>query len=213
MGLEHLIPIIGVAVGWGLSEFSNAFQGRTARVRAVRKAISTLYKINCEMLQVKISQEFYKNNFPKDVAQWERGRKRAFEKFFDNSDEALQKIDKAISLIAEYYPLLSFRLSEAIQKYRFLCDRSLESFTNDSETYIKMLSGFEMGQMVSQYSVEKIVLNLAFRSDIFLWMSLKKDIKNFKKNIKADDLVHFSQILDKSRSNKPIQPTAESAAD
>ena len=117
----------------------------------------------------------------------------------------IKKVDEAVSLISQEYPLLAFRLGEAISKYNFIRERKLDSFVENNEMYMKMLSSFELGQMASQYMVENTIFKLAFKVDIVLWVQLKLDTKKFKKNVKNGDLVHSSQILDRKKYNKSSQ--------
>ncbi|WP_086482077.1 hypothetical protein [Oceanospirillum sanctuarii] len=212
MEIKDILPILGVALGWGLSELGGAIKARAARARAIRKSITALYKLNFEMLQIKMAQEFYKNNNPSSLAEWERGRQRSFEQYSDVTDETKKNIDEAVSLISQEYPLIAFRLGEAINKYNFLRNRKLDSFVEKQEVYMKMLSGFELGQIASQHIVEKTIFKLAFKVDIVLWAQLKLDTKKFKKNVKNGDLVHSSQIFSRKKSNKSSQQDAASGA-
>ncbi len=202
MEIKEILPIFGVALGWGLSELGGAIKARAARARTIRKSITALYKLNFEMLQIKMAQEFYKSNNPSSLPEWEKGRQRSFEQYSDITDETKKNIDEAVSLISQEYPLIAFRLGEAINKYNFLKSRKLDSFVEKQEDYMKLLSGFELSQVSAQYIVEKTVFNLAFKVDIVLWAQLKLDAKKFKKNIKNGDLVHSSQIFGKKTSNK-----------
>ena len=212
MELKEVLPILGVAVGWGLSELGGAIKVRAARGRAIREAITALYKLNFEMLQIKMAQEFYKNSNPSSLVEWERGRQRSFEQYSDLSDETKKKIDNAVCLISQEYPLLAFRLGEAINKYNFLRNRKLDSFVEKKEVYMKMLSGFEVGQIASQHIVENTIFKLAFKVDIALWMQLKLDIRKFKKNVRKGDLVHSDQIFRRKKSNKSSQQDVASGA-
>ncbi len=212
MEFKDVLPILGVAIGWGLSELGGAIKARVARTRAIRKSITALYKLNFEMLQIKMAQEFYKNNNPSSLAEWERGRQRSFEQYSDVTNGHKIKIDESISLISQEYPLLAFRLEEAINKYNFIRNRKLDSFVQKQEVYMKMLSGFELGQIASQHIVEKTIFKLAFKVDFLLWVQLKLDTRNFKKTVKNGDLVHSSQIFGGKKSNKSSQQDAASGA-
>ncbi len=195
MEFKELLPVICVAFGWGLSEFANALRSRTTRLRSVRRAITTLCQLNFEMLQIKMSQEFYKNSFPDSIEEWNRGRKKAFENQYDSSIKTEGKIDEAISLISEEFPLVAYRLNKAVKLYRFQKNANLDRFLEKKELYLKMLTSLEVSQISAQGIVEEIMLYLAFKVDIFLWLSLKSEIRKFKKSIENGDLIHFSQII------------------
>lgn len=185
MELKEVLPILGVALGWGLSELGGAIKARDARSRAIKQSITALYKLNFEMLQIKMAQEFYKNSSPSSLAEWERGRQRSFEQYSDMSDETKNKIREAISLISQEYPLLAFRLGESIKQYEFIRNRKLDSFVDKQDIYMKMLSGFEVGQLAAQHVVEKTIFVLALKADLILWIKLKWDTKKYKKILKV----------------------------
>jgi hypothetical protein len=205
MEFKDVLPIFGVAVGWGLSELGGAIKARASRARAIKQSITALYKLNSEMLQVKMSQEYYKNSSPHSLSEWERGRQRAFDQYSDLSDETQKKLNEAVTLISQEYPLLAFRLSDSITKYNFIRVRKLDVFISKTEVYLKMLAGFELGQLAHQHTVESTLFKLAFRIDLVLWISLKLDMRKYKKGILKGDLVHSSQIFGGEKKPKPSQ--------
>ncbi len=194
-----MLPILGVAVGWVLSELAGAVKSRSQRKRSLRKAITSLYKLNFEMLEVKSAQEFAKNQ-NSDIKEWERGRQRAFTHYANNSEGFEKELDEAVMLVSEEYPLLAVNLDQRIRKYRFLKGKNLDDFTKNEAIYMKLLSGNEAGQLIAQHVVEKSLLKVAFKVDFVLWCSLKLDIRKFKKSIESGDLIHSSQVF-KNKSN------------
>ena len=195
MEMKDLLPVIGVALGWGLSELGGFLKARSSRARSIKQAITTLYKLNFEMLQVRMSQENYKNLNPTSLEEWERGRQRAFENYIDLSPNTLDKIKESILLISQEYPLIAFRLDRAISTYCLIKGKKLDSFVTNKEVYLKMLGGFETTQLGSQYIVEETIFKLAFKVDFLLWVQFKLDTKKYKKNIQKGDLVHSSQAF------------------
>ncbi|MBB1426316.1 hypothetical protein H5181_07545 [Shewanella sp. SG44-2] len=194
MEFKDLLPIVGVALGWGLSELGGFIKFRATKARSVKQAIATLYKLNFDMLQVKLAQEYYKNN-SSDLEDWERGRNRSFEKYLNLPEAAIVKVNESITLISQEYPLLAFRLDGAISQYMFIKNRNLNSFVDDKKVYMKMLTGFEVSQLGAQHIVEKIIFSLAFKVDLILWINLKLDMRKYKKGIKQGDLIHSSQVF------------------
>ncbi|HAS8600527.1 TPA: hypothetical protein I7783_21490, partial [Vibrio vulnificus] len=195
MEIKDLLPILGVALGWGLSELGGFMKNRAARARTIKQAIATLYKLNFDMLQVKRAQEYYKSNAPSDLATWERGRQRSFQKHLNFSEKTLGKINESVSLISQEYPLLAFRLDGAISAYTSIINSKLDSAIDNKDLYMTMLGKIEVSQLASQAIVEKTIFTLAFRVDFLLWVSLKLDMRKFKQGINKGDLVHSSQVF------------------
>ena len=202
MEIKDMLPILGVAIGWFLSEVAGAVKSRNLRRRSLRKAITSLYKLNFEMLEVKGAQEYTKN-LSTEIKDWERGRQRAFSQYADNSKEFEKELDDAVMLVSEEYPLIAVKLSQFIRKYRFLKTKNLDGFVDKESIYMHLLAGNETGQLAAQYVVESSLLKVAFRVDLWLWCTLKLDIRKFKKGIKSGDLVHSSQEFKKKSTEHP----------
>ncbi|WP_206779846.1 hypothetical protein, partial [Vibrio vulnificus] len=199
--IKDILPILGVAIGWFLSEVAGAVKSRNLRRRSMRKAITSLYKLNFEMLEVKGVQEYTKN-LSTELKDWERGRQRAFSQYADNSQEFEKELDEAVMLVSEEYPLIAVKLSQFIRKYRFIKTKSLDGFIDKEAIYLQLLAGNETGQLAAQYVVENSLLKVAFRVDFWLWCTLKLDIRKFKKGIKSGDMIHSSQAFNKKSGKK-----------
>jgi hypothetical protein len=204
--LKDILPIVGVAIGWGLSEIAGAVKSRSHRRRSLRKAIYSLYKLNLEILEVKGMQEHIKNEST-DLSEWESGRQHAFCNYADNSDQFAKELDDAVMLISEDYPLIAVKLSQYIRKYRYIKKKKLNHFTDDESQYMTLLTGNEVGQLLAQHFIENSILKIAFRVDLKLWLSIKIELKKFKKNIKSGDIVHSSQIIRKHTNNGKTSKT------
>ncbi|CAM3250859.1 hypothetical protein [Vibrio diazotrophicus] len=208
MEIKDILPILGVAIGWFLSEVAGAVKSKNLRRRSLRKAITSLYKLNFEMLEVKSVQEYTKN-LSSEIKDWERGRQRAFSQYADNSKEFEKELDDAVMLVSEEYPLIAVKLSQFIRKYRFIKTKNLNGFTDKESIYMQLLSGNETGQLAAQYVVENSLLKVAFRVDFWLWCTLKLDIRKFKKGIKSGDMIHSSQAFKKQSNKKAKVETSE----
>lgn len=211
MEIKDLLPIAGVAIGWGLSEVAGTLKARSLRRRMLRKAITSLYKLNFEMIEVKGMQEHYKNS-SSNLKHWEHGRQRSFETYADNSDAFHKEIDDAISLISEDFPLMAFQLSQFVKKYRYIKTRKLGAFVGQPKVYMTMLSGLETGQLGAQHIIESTILKIALKIDVLLWWSLYKNIKKFKKTIAKGDLVHGSQVVGMKKTDSSDVPESSDAS-
>jgi hypothetical protein len=89
MELKDFLPLIGVVVGWSLNELAVFSKRAIERKRTLGKAIALLYFLCLEMVQLKSVQESF-TNMSTDVKEWERLRKRSFEKYTLNDPEFLK---------------------------------------------------------------------------------------------------------------------------
>lgn len=208
MDLKDFLPLIGVAVGWFLNE-AGAFAKRAIeRKRAIGSAISILYFLCLEMVQLKSVQESFKN-MSTDVKEWERLRKRSFEKYTLNDTEFLKKLESTVDAMAEYYPIEAYELRELVAKYQFMKSKSLEAFVPIPEAYISVLSAYENGFLAYQFQLERILRFLAFRHSKSNWIRIRLRFWNMRRKVRKGDLVFFQQLKGKKRSSAKPDPTKE----
>jgi len=100
---SDLLPLLGILVGWGLAEGSAFGKRSIERRRVIGRALSLLYFLFNEMVQVKQAQEYAKNQ-TQDVQEWERTRQRAFAQYTVSSDEHSQKLTKTADELGPRWP-------------------------------------------------------------------------------------------------------------
>lgn len=199
MELKDYLPLIGVAAGWLLSEGSSFGKRAIERKRTVGKAISILYFLCLEMIQLKMAQEKFKNN-TSDIKEWERLRQRSLEKYTSQSPELVKRLSETADAVGEYYPIESYHLREVLNKYSFIKDKSLEPFLHDQEAYIAALSAYETGFMAYQFQLEKILRFLAFRHSKLIWIRLRLHFWRIQRQVPKGDVVFFQQIKRKKKT-------------
>ncbi|QTH70310.1 hypothetical protein [Pseudoalteromonas xiamenensis] len=210
MEFKELLPVIGVAIGWSLSEISSYLRGRGESLKSLGKAISNLYFLNMEMVQIKLAIEKHKN-MSSDIKEWERYRQRAFKEYVSKDPEFPVRLNASIDYISEQYPIEGFKLRELVNKYEFMKNKSLEPFLENEKLYVTMLSGYEAGFMGYQYILERSIKSLAKRHSIIEWLKLEFHLRRMKKSNDPKDLVFGSQIVgrkSKKKSNKNIKEDA-----
>lgn len=210
MEFKELLPVIGVAIGWSLSEISSYLRGRGESLKSLGKAISNLYFLNMEMVQIKLAIEKHKN-MSKEIKEWERYRQRAFRNYVSKDPEFPARLNASIDYISEQYPIEGFKIRELVNKYEFMKGKSLEPFLENQQLYVTVLSSYEAGFMGYQYILEKSIRSLAKRHSIIEWLKMELHLRRMKKSNDPNDLVFGSQILgrkSKKKSNKNIKEDA-----
>jgi len=193
MELKDYLPLIGVGVGWLLSEGSAFGKRSIERKRTVGKAISVLYFLCLEMIQLKMAQERFKNTSD-DIKEWERLRQRSFEKYTVQDPEFFKSLTATVDAIGEYYPIEAYNLREIVNKYEFMKSKSLEKLTSSPALYMTTLSGYEAGFMAYQHKLELILRFLAFRQSKVIWFRIRLHFWRMRKQVPKGDVVFFQQV-------------------
>jgi hypothetical protein len=213
MELKDYLPLIGVAVGWSLNEAGTFAKRAIERKRIVGKAIALLYFLCLEMVQLKSVQESFKN-MSSDVKEWERLRKRSFEKYTLNDPEFLKKLEATVDSIAEFYPLKAYELRELLAKYQFIKSKSLEVFTPAPEVYVAALSSYETGFLIYQHQLERLLRFLAYRHSKATWLRIRFHFWKLRRRVRKGDIVFYEQVNGrKKRQAQSTGPTTTSGQD
>lgn len=192
MELKDFLPLIGVAVGWSLNEVGAVAKRAIERKRAIGKTIALLYFLCLEMVQLKTVQENLKN-MSTDVKEWERLRKSSFEKYTLNDPDFLKKLETTVDSIAEFYPIKAYELRDLLAKYQFMKSKSLDVFVPSPETYIHALTTYEVGFLIYQFQLERILRFLAFRHSKSSWIRIRLHFWKMRRRVRDGDMVFFQQ--------------------
>lgn len=193
MELKDFLPLIGVGVGWSLNELAAFSKRAIDRKRTLGKAIALLYFLCLEMVQLKSVQESFKN-MTTDVKEWEKLRKRSFEKYTLNDPEFLKKLEATVDAIAEFYPLKAYELRELLAKYQFMKSKSLDVFTPIEGAYVAALSAYESGFLVYQHKLELLLRFLAFRHSKINWIQIRMRFWKMRRRVPNGDVVFYEQL-------------------
>ncbi|BFM22139.1 hypothetical protein [Gilvimarinus japonicus] len=198
MDFKDFLPVVGIILGWLLSETSSYLKGRDSSFKSTGQAISNFYMLYMEMVQVKMAYEKYKN-MTSDIKVWEHGRQRAFKEYTSKDPNFSSRLSTSIDYIAEFAPLEAFQLREIISKYEFMKSRDLNVFLKSEKLYLSMLSGYETGFLGYQFLLEKSIRKLAQRHSVFEWLKIEIRIRAIKKYTDPKDMVFGSQVLKKKK--------------
>jgi hypothetical protein len=204
------LPLIGVAIGWSLNEIGAFTKRAIERKRTLGKAIAVLYFLYLEMVQLKTVQENFKN-MTTDVKEWERLRKRSFEKYTLNDPEFLKKLEATADAVAEFYPLKAYELRELLSKYQFIKSKSLDALMPSEEAYVAVLSAYEAGFLVYQHKLERLLRFLIFRHSKVEWIRVRMHFWKLRSRVPKGDLVFYEQLRRprKSAAQSVVSSVAE----
>lgn len=192
MDIKDLLPLLGILIGWGLAEGSSFGKRDIERRRIIGRAMSLLYFVFNEMVQVKFAQERAKN-LSTDVKEWERSRQRSFAQYTVRSDEHAEKLASTADELGTYYPIEAFRLRHLLWHYEFIKSRKLDTFTEQPNVYLALLGGYETGYLLHQYQLELLLRFLAYRQSKLLWIRVRYDLWRMRRSVPKGDLVFFQQ--------------------
>lgn len=204
MEFKDFLPALGIALGWLLGEGSALGKRAVDRKRTLGKAVSLLYFLCLEMVQLKMAQEFNKNSTT-DIKEWERTRRRSFEEYAEKNPDFLKSLMSTAEAVGEYYPIEAYHLREVVSKYEFIKSKSLERFVENETLYVAMLSSYEVGFLAYQYKLEKILRFLAFRQSKITWVRIRLHFWKMRRNVSPGDIIFFQQTRRK-RGRKSVTP-------
>lgn len=207
MDFKDFLPLIGIAIGWFLAEGSAYGKRAIERKRMVGKAISVLYFLFLEMIQLKTAQEKLKN-LSNDVKEWERLRQRSFETYTIQEAAFVERLNTAADSLGEYYPIEAYKLREVLNKYQFVKTKKLDVFTADASLYMATLSTYELSHLAHQYQLELIIRFLAFRQSKVLWMRIHYNFWQLRRRVSSGDIVFLQQVT-KSKRKAAAKVAAE----
>ena len=198
MELKDLLPLFGIAIGWLLAEGSAFGKRLIERRRTVGKALSVLYFLFMEMVQVKMAQERFKN-LGNDVKEWERLRQRSFEKYTSQDAAFMERLNATADSLGEYYPIEAYKFREVLTKYQFVKSKKLDVFTTNPGLYVSTLSGYEYAYMAHQYQLELIIRFLAFRQNKLLWVRIRYKFWRMRSRVPKGDMIFLQQATRSKR--------------
>ena len=139
MGFDATLPLLGVALGWGLKTLSDYFVSRKADTRVFRKATFYLLKDYKALLDYDRGTTYFRKSKP-PVTEFEPWRAVLEARFLEASQANRDSVSTAIELLASVDPPLAIRLHNTLQNMAFAFRRNLgEVAEQDEQTYADLL--------------------------------------------------------------------------
>jgi hypothetical protein len=182
MGIEILLPLIGVFVFWLLSEFSQLFKERRENKRIARRTIFFLIEIRLYLsfLSPILKNLLQANTLKKDFND-------ILKEIFENKEYTSDNFDKlssdSISNLSILNPYLALSFKQLITNAKMILNKNFISqhLNPFHKTDIQLIYD---GINLTITDVDCLIFKLSLRYNLFFWFSEK--IKSFKRKNKKD---------------------------
>lgn len=165
MDTNDIIPLVGVAVGWLLSEASVYARISRENRKTINRTISTLLQmrreINMANFLLQGGQEYYKESFS------EAHRKRLMESHLQPL--ALEQHLNVTEELAGINPIQAVKLYSLLVSQKSFMSQNLKSLEAAPELYDFMLSLFAVMYDKSSEKLKGMILRLALQQGLITW--------------------------------------------
>jgi hypothetical protein len=165
MDAKDLIPVLGVAIGWFLSEASNYARLARENRNTVNKTITTLLEMrtvtNRANFLLEGGRDYYKESFS------EAHRKRLMELHLQPL--ALDNHLKAVEELSAVNPILAVKLKDLLVSQNEFMKQNLTSIEAAPKLYEFMLSLFSVTYEKSSQKLKEMILRLALQQGVVTW--------------------------------------------
>src|SRR6185312_12449406 len=157
---KFLWPLIGVLLGWLLSMISSGWKARTEKYKLLGRLLTRLMDLHGDLKKlIRVSEHI------KDIAggwsQYERLRRRIYDKHFLDNRGKLDDLPNLISDLSNYLPFEAFALQFLSQTLIKSKDVSLDASSHDKETYVRLISMHEATMDQCEKELSKLVRTVA----------------------------------------------------
>ena len=208
MGIDSklLIPLMGVFLGWVLATITNIFKVRGENKKLLGKSIAQLYYLISELSIVLPYLDKMKDRL--SIEQYEIHRQKVIERHTLKNENSNTQIDELTENISSLYPILGIELKYLLEGY--ISDRKikLNSAKTHKDLYDYLLSAIEVVQDITLDKMEKMLITLAFRYNIFTGFKIKRQLKNRKKNLEREGQKIFDNFQKEINERINIHPTS-----
>lgn len=137
--IEVILPLIGVALGWGLKALTDYLVSRKMEAQTFRKATFYLLKDYKALLDYDRGTTYFRRDRP-SIAEFEPWRAMLEASFLEESEANSPSTSTAIELLASVDPPLAIRLHNTLRKMAAAFQRDLNKVSaQDERTYAGLL--------------------------------------------------------------------------
>lgn len=187
MNEQYVWPLVGVALGWALSLFSNALQNIAERRYKVGTLVAKLLHVHSQVLMLQHVAEIFKDN-AENWEEYEPMRKRVTQRHFLEPASHVESLRDAIDEISGFYPVEARTLHNLVDMLLKSKNASLVASSKSKDLYIRMLSMYEVGLHGSEKMLRKCIRRFAYRHGVLTYVSVLWELRRrrdtaYKKNI------------------------------
>lgn len=190
MKIEYLLPLIGVFVGWLLSELSQLFKERRENKRIAKRTIFFLIEIKLYLtfltpiLKNLLQVESIKKDF-NDIL------KEIFENKEHTSDYFEKLTSDSILNLSSLNPNLALNFKQLMENSKKILSKNfISQYLNPfNKNGIRLISD---GINLTLTDIDDLIIKLSFRYNLFFWLSEK--LKSLRSKNKID---HWQNLFEK----------------
>jgi hypothetical protein len=168
MEAKILIPLIGVVVGWILSEASTVIRIHREERRTINRTITSLLELRNEIRRahflLKGGRELHEDNFT------EAERKRLMETHLRPLDSNIHS--KVVEELSGISPILAVKLRHMLDSQKAFLESELTSIEQTPDLYNLMLETFDLLYVKGSEKLRGIVIALALKQGVFTFIRI-----------------------------------------
>lgn len=187
MDEKYVWPLVGVALGWALSLFSNVLKDRAERRQKVGVLVSKLLHVHSQVLTLQKVAETFKNS-AENWEEYEPMRKRLTQRHFLEPESHVESLREAIDEVSGFYPVEARSLHNLVDMLLKNKNVSLVASSKSKELYVRMLSMYEVTLDGTEKMLRTCVHRFARRHGLYtyasvLWELQRRRSSTNKKNV------------------------------
>lgn len=188
---KYFWPLVGVILGWLLTFLSSNLKDRAENRQRLGRLLANLVTLHRQL----IAQIAAADSIKGVSGGWEGYEKlRAYVvgRHLLEPDSFEQSLNESIKEIAGSYPMQALSLSGTLGILRKNKNASLTSSSKKAETYVKLLSVYEVGLDLCEASLRKDIRWFALRHGVVTFFRINFDMAQRKKRGKgAEDVLKW----------------------
>lgn len=176
MEVKDLLPVLGIILGWVLSELSKYFRESNVDRKLINRIVSELLFVRYETYQFIVFSKgaIEIHGYGQDA---ERERQRLMNKHLISLDSIVDSYEDLFDSIASYDPILAKKFIHQITILSRTQEIKLNEVSKIPEIYEDIISDLNIVHNKSIECIDKVILKLSFKSSLVLWISIRKELK------------------------------------
>ena len=173
---KYIWPLIGVVLGWLLTNLSSQLKDREESRRKVAKLLAKFIVLHRQLLVTKTTTAKLEDSCA-SPEEYERLRQRVFDKSLLPSEIQLSNIESAIDELSGIYPLFALDLEEVMRTIVKHKNVKLSESASNIKIYSLLSATHELGINTCINVLEKDIRKLAFKHGLVTYLKVRMHFK------------------------------------
>lgn len=238
MEIKDIFPIVGILLGWLLSQLSGAFslarEDRRLRSSAIPPMMDLYfqkYRIDkileyfnlklgdslkqlCQLAEAgKISKQDRETIFSQLFSAFEKTRQGNVDLPSKNKETLFSSMEKAIDSLSKVDAASAYKLSRLSNEFALMLEIKFPEDQLNPEHYLKVHGNLLSIFRADIASLRKLILKTAFKLGVVEFFRIYSLLKSEEKFLNDTPKDVIEEVIKSTRPNKSMQPTANAAAD